>query len=322
MAQPTGILTLALFAAASVGLADEKTTPGMSTPPPWKLQAGYRVLDPARVPIVIDQPGRYTIDRDWNVDLDAPGALIHIVSNNVTFDLRGFAIAFGNEGTGVAIDGNSVVVRNGALIGDIDVTSLRSVGNGTMIDNMRINGYLAVDIQGEGARVRNSAMSGRFGTVLIGASVVAENNVLRCGSGAYCLEVGSDARVSGNDIGTAGNGAVQIRGNGSILQGNIVDFRDAIAPVALSVEGNRNVLRENTVLVSGLEAFEVVFVVDGTANVLDGNITAPSTSDRGGIGIAFSQDGNYHGDNRFGGVVEAIKPNGTVQTDWGGTVTF
>ena len=96
MAQPTKALTFVLFAFASVGLADEKRNPGDSTHRPWKLQAGYRVLDLSRVPIVIDKPGRYAIDRDWNVDLAAPGTLIHIVADNVTVDFRGFAIAFGH----------------------------------------------------------------------------------------------------------------------------------------------------------------------------------------------------------------------------------
>ena len=51
-------------------------------------------------------------------------------------------------------------------------------------------------------------------------------------------------------------------------------------------------------------------------------MTVPQTSERGGVGISFSQDGNFHGDNRLGGVSEAIRQNGTVQTDWGGTVAF
>ena len=106
MAQPAKTLTLVLFAFASVGLAQEKQNPGDPAHPPWKLQAGYRVLDLSRVPIVVDEPGRYAIDRDWNVDLaePGPGTLIHIVADNVTVDLRGFAITFGNQGAGVSID--------------------------------------------------------------------------------------------------------------------------------------------------------------------------------------------------------------------------
>ena len=98
---------------------------------------------------------------------------------------------------------------------------------------------------------------------------------------------------------------------------------NAVAPpVAFSVTGDGNVLRDNTVIVSGLNASQVVFSVEGTANVLDGNITAPQTPERGGVGISFTQNGNFHGDNRLGGVAEAIRENGTTQTAWGGTVAF
>lgn len=88
------------------------------------------------------------------------------------------------------------------------------------------------------------------------------------------------------------------------------------------MKGDGNVLPDNTVLVSGLDSSQVVFSVAGTANVLDGNITVPQTTERGGVGMSFAQDGNFHGDNRLGGVSEAIRENGTQQTAWGGTVAF
>jgi hypothetical protein len=323
MAQPMRVLTFALFAVASVALADEKRNPGEPARP-WKQQAGYRVLNLTSVPIVIDEPGRYALNRDWNLDLEAPGpgTLIRIVADNVSVDFRGFAIAFGNQGTGVAIDGDSVSMRNGALIGDRFVDSIASVGAETTIENMRIVGDLAVRLRGDRARVSNSSLGGRFGAVMVGDSIVAERNVLTCGDGTYCLEVGSNALVSNNHIGTGPDGAVDVLGDGSIFTDNIVGFRNAVAPVAFSVKGDGNVLRDNTVLVSGLDSSQVVFSVEGTRNVLEGNITAPQTSERGGFGISFSRDGNFHGDNRLGGVFEAIRPTGTVQTDWGGTVAF
>lgn len=325
MGYSTRALTFVLVAVASVGLADEKRNPGESTQRPWRLQAGYRVLNLSKVPIVVDEPGRYALDRDWNVDLYEPGAtIIRIVADNVTLDFRGFAISYGNHhGAGVAIDGDAVSVLNGTLIGDIFTDALSSRGAETTIDNMRIRGDLAVRLLGDRARVRNSSMGGgRFGTVLSGDSIVAERNVLNCGAGTYCLEVGSNARVSNNHIGTGPDGAVDVLGNGSVFTDNIVGFGNSEAPVAFSVKGDGNVLRDNTVLVRGLDYFQVMFSVEGTGNVLDGNIIVPQTPERGGVGISFSQDGNFHGNNRLGGVSEAIRPNGTVQTDWGGTVAF
>ena len=321
MAQSRKTLTLVLLAFASVGLAQEKPKSGDPAHPPWKLQAGYRVLDLSRAPIVIDEPGRYAIDRDWNVHVVEPGTLIHIVADNVTVDFRGFAIAFDNQGEGVGIDGDAVSVRNGALMGNLFVDSLRSDGAETTIDNMRILGDIAIRLRGDRARVRNSSLGGRFGSVLGGDSAVAEGNVFRCGT-SFCLEVGNGVRVSGNHISTGQDGAVDVRGNRNIFADNIVDFKNAVAPVAFSVTGDGNVLRDNTVLVSGLNSSQVVFSVAGTANVLDGNISVPQTSERGGVGMSFAQNGNFHGDNRLGGVSEAIRENGTTQTAWGGTVAF
>ena len=73
MAQPRKTLTFVLLAFASVGVAQEKPNPAGPAHPPWKLQAGYRVLDLSRVPIVIDEPGRYAIDRDPFLARYAPG---------------------------------------------------------------------------------------------------------------------------------------------------------------------------------------------------------------------------------------------------------
>lgn len=321
MASTMRILALAALGVAAAGVADEKH-PGEPPHRPWKLQAGYRVLDLSKVPLVIDEPGRYAIGRDWNVDLAMPGTLLGIVADDVTIDFRGFTVTFANQGTGIGIDGDRVTIRNGALLGSTMVTSVESRGDQTTIDNMRITGDLIVNIQGSHGRIRNSWTGGRFGTVLSGASAVVEGNELNCAGGDYCLEVGSDARVLGNRIGTGPDSAVVVYGDGSVLANNIVAFGNSPAPVAVVVQGDRNVLRDNTVVVRDLDASQVLFSVDGTANVLDGNIAAPQSSARAGIGIAFSRDGNYHGDNRLGGVLEAVQANGTVQTDWGGTVAF
>lgn len=322
MALPTRTLAFAVLGIAAVGAADEKQRPGESAHQPWRVQAGYRVLDLSKVPLVIDRPGRYALGRDWNVDLDAPGTLIRVAADDVTIDFRGFAITFGNQGAGVGIEGDRVTIRNGALLGNEMVTSVESEGEQTTIDNMRIVGDLIVNIEGDHGLMRNSSTAGRFGAVLSGASAVVEGNLLNCGAGDYCLEVGSDARVFGNRIGTGPTSAVVVRGNGSVLASNFVNFGNSEAPVAVVVQGDRNVVRDNTVLLRDLHSSQLLFSVDGTANVLDSNITAPQTSARAGVGIAFSRDGNYHGDNRLGGVQEAIRSNGTVQTDWGGTVAF
>ena len=67
--------------------------------------------------------------------------------------------------------------------------------------------------------------------------------------------------------------------------------------------------------------------IGGTANTLDGNIGAPSESlglpraVRARIGMQFTAEGNYYGDNRMAAEVP-FALGGTVQTDWGGNVGY
>jgi hypothetical protein len=137
--------------------------------------------------------------------------------------------------------------------------------------------------------------------------------------------VKSAARLTGNQIERGGNGSIVIAGDGTILADNILDAGaddNLLPPVRLVlVEGDGNVLRNNTVLMEPSMP-STVFAIDGTANVVDGNISVARATERSGVGIVFAQDGNFSGDNRFGGALEAVRLNGTVQTDWGGNVVY
>jgi hypothetical protein len=286
---------------------------------PWRLENGYRILDLSKLPLVIDEPGRYALKRDWNVDLDAPGPVLDIVANRVSIDFRGFAIAFGNEGTGVKITGDDVELRNGSLFGDIDVTGLSSTGARTTLDRMRIGAYEALDMRGRDARVVDSAMGGRFGST-IETSAVIERNTFTCGAGGFCLYLADNARVLGNTLGRGLDGAVRIEGDRNLLVGNIVDFSGFGGGTAFDVEGDQNVFHNNTVSLEPSRS--AVFSINGSGNVVDSTVTVSTTGERAGNGIQFLKDGNFHGDNRFGGVLEAVVPNGTTQVDWGGTVAY
>lgn len=317
----TLIGTLSLLVAAHAALAQPAASMKAAGGPkaPWRVENGYRILDLSKLPLVIDEPGRYALKRDWNVDLDAPGTLIEIVADKVSIDFRGFAIAFGNEGTGVAITGDDVQLRNGSLLGDIDVTGLSSTGARTTLDRMRIGAYLAVDMRGPNVRVVDSSLGGRFGSS-IETSGVIERNTFTCGGGSFCLYLASNARVLGNTLASSPDGAVSIEGDGNLLAGNVVSFLGFGAPVVFAVEGNGNVFHNNTVAIEATASS--IFDIDGSGNVVDSTVAVSTTGERSGYGIRFRKDGNFHGDNRFGGVVEAVAPNGTTQVDWGGTVTY
>ena len=314
-----------VLAGASTTDADEPASQTGKGHQPWRMQSGYRVLSLAEAPIVIDEPGRYALDRDWNVDLPGPGEVMDVVANDVTIDFRGFAIASGTEGSVVHVSGDHVSLSNGSLVGDIDVTGLVSTGARTTIDNMQVRAWEAADLKGADATVRDSSLVGRFATRL-GEHAVADHSTFGCSiSGDVCLRLTNAALVTGNRIGRGGDGSIVIAGDGNILADNILDADaggNQIPPVRLLlVEGDGNVLRSNTVLLESSTP-STVFVIDGTRNVVDGNISVARAAERGGVGIVFARDGNFYGDNRFGGALEPTRLNGTVQTDWGGNVCY
>ena len=89
---------------------------------PWKHIRGVgRVLDLTKLPVVIDEPGLYALQRDWELTgYRLGGDVIHITADNVTLDLHGFRIGIGLDdisSTLLAVSGDWVVVRNGRLEG-------------------------------------------------------------------------------------------------------------------------------------------------------------------------------------------------------------
>ena len=61
--------------------------------------------------------------------------------------------------------------------------------------------------------------------------------------------------------------------------------------------------------------------IRGTGNVIKGNVLPPLTSQFGGVGIIFRQDGNFYADNLMSATVPFYL-GGTVQIDLGGNVGF
>ena len=105
---------------------------------------------------------------------------------------------------------------------------------------------------------------------------------------------------------------------------NIVDVTEAVdAFEPFEVEGDNNVVRDNTVLLGGtIVNASAIYAISGTANTLDGNIAAPSSPfERVRTGMAFTADGNYYGDNRMAATMP-FALGGTVQIDWGGNVGY
>ena len=93
--------------------------------------------------------------------------------------------------------------------------------------------------------------------------------------------------------------AISVNGDGTIVEGNVLDGWVAIT-------GNNNVVARN--FSNGGDPY---IEVNGTGNILEGNI---------GPGIVFEAPGNFYGNNRV------ALPGGFTGTDgnvdWGGNVSY
>ena len=256
----------------------------------------------------IDTPGHYTLDRTWrlspdgNMDANAAcGGPVQIASSGVTLDLQGFTINggdfYGSYTPVLTIDTPSAVtLRNGALTG-IHVALEASVAGSTVVmEQMRSRG--AVLLADRSVQVTGGSFSSTFETSLAagqGSRVVGA--ALSC-TETNCLSLkgSSQARDCVFNVNTAGAPAIVVSGDDTILAGNTF-VNDWII-----IEGNRNVV-SRSIAKGGF------FEVNGTGNIIDGNI---------GPGIAFGSTGNYYGGNRAKGAFTGTDGN----IDWGGNVNY
>jgi hypothetical protein len=337
------LLTASIFLlAASLARADERNQVGtrgadharewekprhlpypLPHPRPQRPGAAH-VLDLSTLPAVIDEPGSYVLNRDWDVsvaDVTSVHSVVDVQADDVVIDFRGFEVTYNNEGAGVVIQGANVTVRGGRLIGYIMSTPISSSGAQTTVENMYIQTFdEAPRFQGSGAVLRETTLKSRFG-VSMGSGSVAERNHLECSQ--FCIALGSSSQAVDNRIDCSLEYCLIIRGDGNLVVGNRLFAQETQG--GMQIVGNGNVLRNNTILMETPP--ESLFEIKGSANIIDGNIGAGSVSGdattgaRAALGIYFTVDGNFYGNNRLAAVV-LLAPNGTVQTDWGGNVAF
>lgn len=286
------------------------------------LTSDRQTIDLSSAPVEIDEPGYYELDRDWHMgtEIGQIGTLVTVTANDVTLDFRGYEVTFEHNGTGIRVNGGGFTVRNGRLAGDLDSYALYSEAARTTIDHMQIYSREGIHLSGDNAVVTDSAITGRFGTVF-GNDGLAERSSFGCFASCMSLN-GNNSKVVGNRIDAATGYAIAVRGGGSVVADNVFDSRNADTQVdVIQVLANDNQVLRNTLLLYGDEG--VLVDVQGTRNTVVGNVAAPSVVTGGlpSVGIRFTVDGNWYGDNR----VTATTPfdlGGTTQTDWGGNVSF
>jgi hypothetical protein len=320
-----GLASPAALAQSDGEIAAQMARPH-GAPKPWKNVRGFGgVLDLTKLPLVIDEPGLYAIDRNWELPDSAAtvslAGLIQITAADVTLDLHGFVISSDpGQGTLLVVTGGSAEVRNGGLSaccsdGAVAVHATR----GVRLHHLSVFSYDAMDFEGEGASFTDSAIVPRVGMNFANFSNVERNSIV-CNFECVTL-LGGDNRVTNNRVHPRQGGVFQIEGDRNIVADNIVYAVESIdIDDPFEIAGDSNVVRNNTVLMGG--SLHNVISVSGTANTIDGNIGAPpAPAGRAPVGILFTADGNYYGDNRMAAQVP-FALGGTVQTDWGGNVGY
>jgi hypothetical protein len=304
-------------------------------PKPWKpwkhVRGSGRVLDLSMPPVVIDEPGPYAIQQNWRFPPATTAVvteLIQITANNVTLDLHGFEISA--EGgapprfTLFVITGHSAEIRNGGLAACCEgAVTVHSTGRGMRLHHLSVFSHETMTFDGDLTSLTDSDISPRVGIRFAGRSNL-ERNAISCNRGRCVTLLGDGSRITDNKMSLSQGGGVRIMGNRNVVANNVVDVTDAVdAGEAFEVEGDNNVVRGNTVLLGGITAnASAIYVISGTGNTLDGNIAAPPTpTERAQVGMQFTADGNYYGDNRMAAQVP-FELGGTVQTDWGGNVDY
>jgi len=295
---------------------------------PWTQVRGFgRVLNLRNPPVVIDEPGLYAIDRDWVIPETTTAVvpeLIQITVDSVVLDLHNFAItadagSLGPPTTLLVITG-SAEIRNGGLgaccEGAVAVHSPR----GANLHHLNIFSHETMQF-GPGASITDSTLRPRFEMQFEERSRL-ERNDIRCNRGLRCVSfLGDLGEIRDNRMSISQGGGIEVLGNGNNVANNVVDMSDNIDSFTMfDIKGDHNLVRGNTVLIVQHDG-QPLWAISGTANTLDGNIAWATGGRRALIGMAFTADGNFYGNNRMAAQTPFVL-GGTVQTDWGGNVGY
>ena len=266
--------------------------------PPLPPSTGARILD-LSLPVIIDEPGLYVLDRDWyNDGVSVPGeAWITVRSGAVTLDLQGFRL--NTMGTAImATRGGNFTLRNGRIeVVDSEGAIAVSVSSPwALIENVFVGARVEIT---SGSTIRNSEI--RDGVFAGGRNTIVDNTFSCTLDDGWCIEIDSHGRDAGGTF--VSRNRIWSNGNGI----NIGRY-----------ETETFVL--DNVFTSGCGLRGTAVLVGGHFNLIRNNIMAGCQGRAGWLqGIEFQQDGNAYGLN----TVWATTPfnvGATIQTDLGGNV--
>jgi len=184
------------------------------------------VMDLSTLPYVIDQPGFYTLDRNWKLSRDNEDlfSFIQVNTDKVTIDLMGHELAVSGVVPiyGIDINASGVMVRNGTIKVthsiSCDGSAILGQGNDIRVLNMLLLGYSEcptiggaklTGIEHQVVRVSTThelcnpmvedCKIDRGGSVVVGDFSIAKDNHIFC-DGEFCLEAGSNSIVTNNTV--------------------------------------------------------------------------------------------------------------------------
>jgi len=287
-----------------------------SVPPAGQLPV---VLDFSTLPVVISEPGHYVLDRDWRIDAETAHRLVDIEADDVLLDFQGFGLYMLSEGEVVVVSGRDVVLRNGTIENQNDSTGVRSSAEHTVLEQMSVWAASVAQL-GPRAIVRHSTLRGRSGVSVGPGSVVEFSNFL--GPLTSLFANGDNIRLTDNVL-DGGDYVVRVAGSDNIVARNTVIPGEWLGGIL--VAGHRNAIDANVFKGYPWAISEPAIVVDGTANILRGNLALlgwdEPVTERWRVGIRFLQSGNHYGNNQMAAIVP-FDLGSTTQIDWGGNIGF
>lgn len=216
------------------------------------------VMNLESIPYIIDAPGLYTLDRNWDleVDNDEQFSFIRINSDKVIVDMRGYRLRMSGTVpvTGLDINASGVLIHNGSInishTISCDGSAIAGMGNDIRVLDMLIFGHSecpgigGVRLSGIEHRVIrvNTAHSlcdpmledckiDRGGSIQVGDHALVKDNNLFC-ENSDCLVVGSNSSVINNHVSQS-----ILVGSGNLVVNNVA--------AEIEATGTGNVIENN-----------------------------------------------------------------------------
>jgi hypothetical protein len=311
------LLSLLLFATHPVQAEGSQTNPAQTS----QKKLHPRVLNLNQLPVVINTPGTYFLNRSWRVRIPEDRFVAIIVrSPEVNIDLRGFTVETSGEGALIAVRSGSFdfTLRNGVLEGGENYWIDGSANRTTVRDLTVTAGTSGFNMQGRQALVKNLHV--RNSSVWLGgADSLLDSS--RISSGRFpAVLIRSNTRVTNSEIRSNQSRSLIVNGNSAVVANSVLINTESSNEPTLTVNGDDNVVLNNVFLteVDG-RAGVAAIVVEGSSNVLRDNL-APPIRGRWGTGISFQGSGNFYGNNQM--AADQPFTGAGNQTDWGGNFGF